>query len=136
MVTVIVVVPLPTAFTTPFSTVATAVLLDFHVTVLSVALDGFTVAVRVFVSPFAVNFTESAFKLTPVTATVTGGMFTLTVHVAVLSPAFAVIVAVPFATAYTTPLASTVATVGLLDSNATFLFVALSGVTFTAKSTN
>ncbi len=52
VVTVIVAEPAAFAVTTPEEeTVATEVLLDDHVTVLSVALDGLTVAVRVFVSP-------------------------------------------------------------------------------------
>ena len=44
---VIVVVPLPTAVTTPFSTVGTFSSAEVQATVLSVALSGDTVAVRV-----------------------------------------------------------------------------------------
>ena len=51
VVTVMTAVPGATAVTTPFSTVATLGLLLVQVTVLSVALSGATVAVRVSVSP-------------------------------------------------------------------------------------
>ena len=44
---VMVAVPAETAFTVPFETVATPALLEVHVTVLSVAFDGATVAVTV-----------------------------------------------------------------------------------------
>ena len=48
---VMVAVPIILAVTTPFSTVATLASLVLQVTVLSVASSGFTVAVRVTVSP-------------------------------------------------------------------------------------
>ena len=51
VVTVIVAVPALTAVTTPSATVATASLLDIHVTALLVALSGVTVAVRANISP-------------------------------------------------------------------------------------
>ena len=54
---------------------------------------------------------------------------TMTVQVAVLSPAFAVTIAVPWATAVTLPFASTVATDELLEDQVTVLSVALSGFT-------
>ena len=54
---------------------------------------------------------------------------TVTLQVAVLSPAFAVIVASPSATAVTLPVASTVATAGLSLVQVTVLSVALSGAT-------
>ena len=54
---------------------------------------------------------------------------TVTLAVAVFSPALAVIVAVPLATAVTLPFASTVATASLLDVQVTVLFVALAGET-------
>ena len=63
-------------------------------------------------------------KVTPVTAI--GAASTVTSQVAVLPPASAVIVAVPSATAVTTPLA-TVTTDSLEDSHVTVLSVALSG---------
>ena len=50
-VTVIVALPIPTAVTTPFSTLSTFSLLDCHTTVLSVASAGRTVAIKVSVSP-------------------------------------------------------------------------------------
>ena len=55
--------------------------------------------------------------------------FTVTVQMAVLSPAFAVMVADPSATAVTVPFASTEATDALLEDQVTVLFVALSGFT-------
>ena len=51
VVTVIVVSPTPTAVITPFATVATSVSLDSHITDLSTALYGITVAVNVLFSP-------------------------------------------------------------------------------------
>ena len=50
-VAVIVVTPVPTAITTPFSTVAAASLLLLHMILVSVAFSGFTVAVNVIVYP-------------------------------------------------------------------------------------
>ena len=47
VVTVIVVAPNPTAVIVPFETVATLVSLEVHVTVLSVAFSGKTVAIKV-----------------------------------------------------------------------------------------
>ena len=69
------------------------------------------------------------FKLTPVTATV--GFFTVTLHVAVFDPSFVVtvIVALPAATPFTVPFASTVATFVLLLFHVTSWFVALLGAT-------
>jgi hypothetical protein len=66
---VIVASPTFTAVTTPFSTVATVLSLEVHVTLLSVALSGFTVAVSVSVSltPILVLV---LFSSTLVTATV------------------------------------------------------------------
>ena len=67
--TVMSVLPPPTAVTRPLAlTVATAVLLLVHVTDLSFAFDGLTVAVSCFVSPFFM-VAEVAFRLTPVTPT-------------------------------------------------------------------
>ena len=61
--------PAPTAVTRPPAlTVATDVLLLVHVTDLSRAFDGLTVAVSCFVSPFLM-VADDAFRLTPVTRT-------------------------------------------------------------------
>ena len=131
---VMVAFPSATAVTLPLaSTVATEVLLELHVTVLSDALSGFTVAVRVAVSP-SLSSSEDLSKVTDSTATTF--FVTVTEHVAVLSPAFAVMVAVPSATADTLPLASTEATDALLDDQETVLFVALSGFTVAASVTD
>ena len=61
---------------------------------------------------------------TPVTL-----VFTVTLHVAVFSPSFvfAVITAVPFALAVTTPFLSTVAKLSLLELHETRLFSAFDG---------
>ena len=63
-------VPTATGVTTPeLSTVATAVSEDAHVTVLSVALSGATVAVRVSALPPGVRLRVVLSSVTPVTAT-------------------------------------------------------------------
>ena len=127
VVTVIVAVPFPTAVTKPLEdTVATFVLLDFHVTVLSAASVGDTVAVNCTVAPLDVKVAEVLFRLMPV-----GIIFTVTAQVAVFEPVFVVtiIVAVPFPTAVTKPLEDTVATFVLLDAHVTDLSVAFDGVT-------
>ena len=133
VVTVMVAVPFAFAVTTPFATVATAVLLLLHVTALFAALSGATVATSVAVSPAASSSTAFVFRVTPVTAT---GISTVTSHVAVLPPStvVTVMVAVPFAFAVTTPFA-TVATAGLLLSHVTALFVAFAGATVAASVT-
>lgn len=126
-VAVIVAEPPATAVTLPFaSTVATASLLLFQVTVLSVALEGDTVAVRVSVAPF-VKDSVCLFKVTLDTSIA----LTETVHCAVLPPSsvVTVIVAVPTPCAVTCPLASTDATDVLLLLQETFLLPALSGLT-------
>ena len=56
-------------------------------------------------------------------------IFTKTVQVAVLSPAFAVIAAVPSCRAVTLPFWSTVATEGLLEVHVTVLSGAFQGKT-------
>ena len=68
-VAVIVAMPSATAVTVPFSTVATASLLESHETVLSVALSGVTVAVSVSVSP-TMSVALVLSKVTSSTATV------------------------------------------------------------------
>ena len=68
-VAVIVALPAATAVTLPFwSTVATLSLLDFHVTALSVASEGDTVAVSVKFSPSVRVFVEAS-RVTSVTST-------------------------------------------------------------------
>ena len=122
-------VPAALAVTTPEEdTVATEVLLDDHVTDLSVALDGVTVAVRVCVSP-SIMVRLVLFKLTPVTETFCA--CTVTVHVAFFPPSVVVtvIVADPAAFAVTTPEEETVATEVLLEDHFTDLSVALVGET-------
>ena len=121
------------AVTTPFSTVATSSLLDFHVTFLFVALSGFTVATKVnFSSTF--NVFSVWFRVTPVTAIILGSVFsssTVIVHVAVLFPStvVTVIVAVPSLFAVKFPFGSTVTTEGLLELQVTLETVALEGDT-------
>ena len=128
---VIVAVPSATAVTLPFaSTVATDVLLELQVTVLFVALSGFTVAASVTDSP-SVSSSEDLSSVTDSTAMTF--FLTVTEQVAVLSPALAVMVAVPSATAVTLPFASTVATAVLSELQVTVLFVALSGFTVAAS---
>ena len=130
-VAVIVAVPTPFAVTVPLDTVATEVLELLHVTVLSVAFVGATVAVRVSEVPFT-RLKVVLFKVTPVTAT----LLTVTVQVAVTplpSWAVAVIVAVPALTPVTTPLELTVATDVLELDQVTALSAALLGVTVAVK---
>lgn len=114
-----VMVALPTAFavTTPEEeTVATEVLLDDQVTVLSVALVGVMVAIKVWVSPSTMN-RDVWFRDMPVTET---GL-TVTTQVAFLPPSFVVtvIVDVPTASADTTPDDVTEATFVLLEDQVT-----------------
>ena len=68
-VAVIVAVPAPFAVTTPPYTVATLPFEVDHTTVLSVAFDGFTVAIRVRFSPTSID-AEVVFSEIPVTGTV------------------------------------------------------------------
>lgn len=67
VVAVIVAVPAPTAVTLPPETVATEALLVVHVTVLFVALDGETVAVRV-EEPPTLRVMADWLRVTPVVA--------------------------------------------------------------------
>ena len=124
---VIVAVPAFTAVTLPLeSTVATDVFDELQLTVLSVALDGLTVAVSVTLSP-SVRLRLLLSSVTPSTATVFAA--TVTEQVADFPPALAVIVAVPAFTAVTFPLESTVATDVFDELQLTVLSVALSGFT-------
>ena len=125
---VIVAVPSATAVTVPPDTFATLSLLDVHVTVLSVALDGETVAVSVPVLP-VVRVRLVGEIVTPVASIILSFFVTVTFTVAVLPLlVVAVIVAVPMETPLMIP-PDTVATLSLLDVHLTLLFVALEGVT-------
>ena len=124
-VAVMVAVPAAMAFTTPsFVTVAIFSSLDFQVMVLSAVFSGATVAVRVVVSP-TVRVFSVALSVTEVATTGS----TVTLQVAVASPAAAVMVTVPTATAVTTPSSETVATSSLLEVHVRVLSAALSGPT-------
>jgi len=123
--------PSATAVTIPEDdTVATEGFELLHVTVLSVALSGLTVATSVSLSP-SVKDSALLFNVTDVTATTF--LLTVTAQVAVLSPAAAVMVAEPSATAVTIPEDDTVATEGLELLHVTLLSVALSGLTVTTS---
>ena len=129
VVTVTDAVPAALAVTTPLlETVATDVLLDDHETLVFVALEGETVAVRVPELP-ATRLIVDRFKETPVTEIVAA--VTETVQVAFLKPSevVQVIVAEPAALAVTVPSEVTEATEELLDDQLTLLFVALDGLT-------
>ena len=126
---VIVAVPILFAVTTPLETVATLASLVLQVTVLSVALSGLTVAESVTVSP-TLSEAEVWLKVTEVT----GVAVTVIAQVALLSPALAVIVAVPIFFAVTTPLL-TVATEPSDVDQVTVLSAALSGETVAVRVT-
>lgn len=120
-------VPSATAVTVPPFTVATEVSLELHVTVLLVALEGATVAVSVSVLPASRSRLELLREI-PVGLMISGLSTTETATVAVRPlEVFAVMVAVPFATAVIVPPA-TVATEVLLEDHVTDLLVASEGV--------
>ena len=126
---VTVAVPTAMAETLPLaSTVAMALSLLLQVTVLSVALSGATVAVRVSVSPTC-RAMEDRLRVTDVTGT---GL-TVTVQAALLSPALAVTVAVPTPRAVIRPVPSTKTTALSLLLQVTVLSVALSGPTVAVR---
>ena len=128
VVTVMVASPAFTAVTLPVaSTVATAALLDFHVTFLLVAFSGRMVATRVSLPPTR-RLVAVLLSFTPVT--LTSLSLTVTLHVAVLPPSsvVTVMVASPAFTPVTLPAASTVAMAVSLDFQVTFWLVAFSGV--------
>ena len=131
VVTVIVAVPAFKAVTLPLATDATLESLLLHVTDLSVALSGLTVAVKVSSSP-SVNSAVVLSRDTDVTPT--NLAFTVTSHEAVLPPSVVVtvMVAVPAFRAVTLPLA-TDATLASLDVHDTDLSVALSGLTVATR---
>ena len=128
VVTVIDAVPAALAVTTPLlETAATDVLLDDHETLVFVALEGETVAVRVPELP-ATRLIVDRSKETPVTEIVAA--VTETVQVAVFAPSVVVqvIVAEPAPLAVTVPSDATEATEELLDDQLTLLFVAFDGL--------
>ena len=130
VVAVMVALPFATAVTTPLAfTVATAVLSEAQVTVLFVALSGNTMAVRLPVCPGFSDRVAGA-TLNPVTEVLTS-----TAQVAVLPPSavVAVMMALPLATAVTTPVWSTAATPVLLELQLTALLVALAGCTVAVR---
>ena len=120
--------PADTAVTVPFSTVATDVLFELHLTFWFVASEGTTVAVKVAVAPLAKDNSVCE-SVTPVADTVT-----VTSHVAVWLPSsvVTVIVALPPDTAVTVPF-STMATAVLFELHLTFWFVASEGTTVALK---
>ena len=122
-------VPSETAVTTPSTTVATLSFELLHVTVLSVASSGSTVAFNVSVSPGM----RTMLVLLRVTF-VTGMNFLLTItwQVADLSPAVAVITTVPSVIAVTTP-STTVAIASSELLQVTVLSVASSGLTVAVR---
>ena len=126
--TVIVALPADFAITTPEEdTSATDGAFDDQVTDLSVAFDGDTVAVNVWVSPSVIVRVVIS-RLTPVTDITLA--ITVTVQVAVLLPSsvVTVITDVPTAIACTCPLCDTIATSVLLDSHETSLTEAFEGL--------
>ena len=126
---VMMVVPGLRAFTLPSVTVATDEADEIHSTVLSVASSGLTVAVRTASSP---SVSSREVLSSSMEVTVMKRLLTVTTHVAVLPPAFAVIVAVPSFTAVTFPLA-TVAMVASEEVHVTVLSVASSGLTVAVR---
>ena len=127
----IVACPAPTACTVPISvTVATLSSELLQVTVGSVASSGFTVAPNVKYSPTVIG---SSFTLTVTSVTAMKLSLTVTLQVASLSPALAVIVASPAATAVTFPVWSTDATLSSELLHTTVLSVALSGATVATR---
>ena len=114
--------PILRAITLPLSTFAMDSSDEDQTTVLSVASSGFTVAVKVAVSPIA---RDKAVLSRVMDDT---GTATVTAHSAVLPPHFAVTVALPDLMAVTLPL-STLATDSSEDVQVTFWSVASSGFT-------
>ena len=126
VVQVIVAVPLPTAFTTPFeSTVATFLLLERQISDLSVVSSGSTVATSAFVLP---TYTVQLKRLSETEVDLTI-FFTVTMQVATKPPSslMQVMVVVPALLPSTVPFWSTEAMLSLSVIQLTFLFVAFSG---------
>ena len=121
VVTVIVAVPAPTAVTVPFTTVATLVLEDTQVKVLSVVSAGVTEAVKVSLLPlmrerlFLLRLTPDARTLTVISQVAVFPFAVVTVMVTVPAP---IAVTVPF---------KTVATLSLDDVQVKVLSVVSSG---------
>ena len=114
VVAVTVAVPALIAVTLPFeSTLTILLLLVLHLTLLSVALEGEIVAVKVVLLP-VLTVREEAFSVIPSTA-----CFTVTSQASDAPPADAVIVASPAFTAVTSPFSSTTATLLLLLAHVT-----------------
>ena len=126
---VIVVLPTLIALTTPFSTVATDGFDDNQTTLLSVASDGLTVALRVMLWP-ALNETAS---LSNVKDSTSIGI-TSTIHIAYFAPHIALISALPIFNAEITP--SLTSTTESSDEDHTIvLFVVFSGKTVADRRT-
>jgi hypothetical protein len=119
--------PPATAVTLPFESTVTIFVLELpHVTVLSVASSGFTVAVRV--SDWPLSSTSSdMFSETELTAT--KPLLTVTIQVADFPPAETVIVEDPSEMAVISPLFEIVATDGLEEAQIMVLSVAFDGKT-------
>ena len=132
-VQVMVAVPLALNVTLPAElTVATFVLLLFHVTALFAAAAGDTVAFKVKVLPL---FSETEVRLSAILAT---PRLTVILQEALAPPpslAVQVIVAVPRLLAVTMPVAVTVATLVLLLFQVTAVFVASEGAAFAQSCT-
>ena len=123
----IVAVPAATPATTPDElTVANVGALEFHVTVLLVALAGTTVATKVVEAPTP-RVAVAGLTLSPVTATME--LLTLTTEVAVKPPSWvvAVITALPTDAPVTSPELLAVATDALPELHVTKALVALAG---------
>ena len=118
--------PSAIAVITPSLTVATFSSLEDHVTVGSVASSGSTLAVRVAVLPLMTgnSVLSKAIEVT--------GVVTVILHLASFSPAFAVMMASPSATAVTTP-SFTVATFSLPENHVTVGSVASPGSTVAVR---
>ena len=134
VVTVIVASPGATAVTSPLSlTVAVSSASELHITPLFVAPSGVITAVSCNGVPMVTVCAPAGEIVTLTTFMSSGGVVfssTVTLQVAVLPSADAVIVVLPFATASTSPLrGSTVATFLLPDVHVTALFVAFDGST-------
>jgi hypothetical protein len=129
VVHVMVAEPLLCALTTPVGdTVAIPLLLDDHLTVLSLALDGLMLAINSLV-PFDGSVTVAGEIVIEFTATST--LLTVILEVAVFPPSavLTVITAEPFPLVVTNPVEFTVATAVLLEVQLTFLFEAFAGAT-------
>ena len=121
--------PIFFAVTIPLeSTVATAVLLDRHVTFLFGVLAGKMVVLSCSVLPTS-KVSAVLFRVILVAAKTVATYFAMKFP----STVVAVIVADPFPLAVTIPVLSTVAIAALLDFQVTFLFAAVAGLTVAAS---